>query len=213
MSIDPAELLTCVNTDFDLNASATSTSGGLIYQWNTTDGTITSGSNTPTPTVTEPGLYTLQVTDVSNDCATTESVTVDQDIIAPVVDAGAGTVLTCIQPDYTLSGNVITSDGYDVIWSTTDGSIQSGANTLTPLITSAGTYVLQATDQSNGCSSTNEVTIIADDDIPVIDILATDLLDCITTTINIDATASDNGPEYVYNWTDANGNTYLAIPI
>jgi gliding motility-associated-like protein len=207
LSIEPADLLTCVNTNFDLNASATSTSGGLLYLWSTADGTITAGGNTPTPNITEPGLYTLQVTDVSNDCVTTEAVTVNQDVELPVVDAGAGTVLTCIQPDYTLSGNVITSGAYDVIWSTTDGSIQNGANTLTPLITSAGTYILQAIDQSNGCSSTSEVAIVADDDLPVIDIAAIDMLDCSTTTIDIDATASDNGPEYVYNWTDANGNT------
>lgn len=53
-----------------------------------------------------------------------------------------------------------TSGSGDIfMWTTTDGNIVSGDSTLTPSITSGGTYTLTTTNSSNGCQSTSNVFI------------------------------------------------------
>ncbi|MCK0132658.1 gliding motility-associated C-terminal domain-containing protein, partial [Flavobacteriaceae bacterium F08102] len=57
-------------------------------------------------------------------------------------------------------------------WSTSDGVIDSGANTASPVISSAGTYTLTITDADNGCTATDTVVINEDVDVPVVNSIA-----------------------------------------
>ncbi|MBK7408810.1 MAG: hypothetical protein IPJ40_12570 [Saprospirales bacterium] len=61
------------------------------------------------------------------------------------------------------------------------------------------------TNTINGCTST-DVVLIEDFSIdPVIQIEVPDVLTCAITEIALDATNSDSGPEYVFDWTGLNG--------
>jgi gliding motility-associated-like protein len=53
------------------------------YLWTTIDGSIISGGNTANPTVSEAALYTVEVTNLSNGCTTTEDVEVFVDPATP----------------------------------------------------------------------------------------------------------------------------------
>jgi gliding motility-associated-like protein len=206
VDIEPAEILNCVNTSFNLQSMAASNGAALLYNWTTAGGNLVSGSDSADPIIDAPGQYTLAVTDASNDCVTTASVEVTQDIEAPNVDAGTGEELTCSLTEFTLSGAASGNGQLDLNWTTTDGNIVSGANSLTPTVNSAGSYLLEVTDQSNGCTSTSEVEMTADAEIPVTLIASPELLDCENNEVALDASNSDNGTNFVYEWTTSDGS-------
>lgn len=70
----PNGLFDCKMSPVTLNGS--SDTPGVQLSWSTADGQIASGTNTPQPTVSQPGTYTLQATDPLNGCTATSSVTV-----------------------------------------------------------------------------------------------------------------------------------------
>jgi len=206
VSIEPTDILDCVNTSFNLESNASSNGASLDYQWTTPDGNILSGVDASNPLIDAPGDYILAVTDESNDCVTMDTIKVDQDIEAPTVDAGAGTELTCSITSYTLSGTAAGNGQMDISWSTADGNITGDANTLDPEINSAGTYVLEATNVSNGCTSTSEVIVTADTELPNTVIASPDLLDCLTDEVTLDGSGSDSGANFIYEWSTPNGS-------
>ncbi|MCK0132683.1 hypothetical protein MWU59_14370, partial [Flavobacteriaceae bacterium F08102] len=83
--------------------------------------------------------------------------------------AGDDAELTCAVTTLMLDGSGSTATGVSYTWSTSDGVIDSGANTASPVISSAGTYTLRVTNLITGCSSTDTVVISQDITAPVAD--------------------------------------------
>ncbi|MCG8326593.1 MAG: choice-of-anchor L domain-containing protein [Chitinophagales bacterium] len=206
VGIASADILNCYNPSFNLIGDATSTASTLLYQWSTLDGNIVSGGTSLTPVIDEPGDYVLVVTDESNDCITMDTVSVQQDIEAPSADAGQGTTLTCSQTSFTLSGTATANGPILTEWSTADGNILSGANTLTPEVDNEGTYTLLVTNQVNGCTFSSDVIITANNSLPTVAIDDPEILDCLTSEVSLDASNSDSGTNYVYQWSTTSGN-------
>ena len=157
---EPA-LLTCVLTSTQLDASASSMGNTLTYEWTTTNGQILDGADGLVPMVGAPGDYLLTIIDASNGCLNDAVLAVDQDITPPTAEAGANFTLDCTSPVDFLSG-VGSSQGaiYTLAWSSGDGNIVNGANSLTPGINLPGTYVLLVTNNENGCTATDQVTVV-----------------------------------------------------
>ncbi len=78
--ISPFTEILCNQQEDVLDATASSTGSEFIYQWETSDGIILSGENTLTPRIEGIGLYSLQITDLSNGCITVERIQVDESI-------------------------------------------------------------------------------------------------------------------------------------
>ncbi len=128
---------------------------GYDFLWTTMDGNILQGANTPSPEVDTPAEYEVLVVNQTTGCSATSSVTVTVDIETPVAIATAGGELNCLVPDIILSGAGSSFGGnFSSQWSTANGNIVSGANTLTPLIDAPGIYELLITNGTNGCTST-----------------------------------------------------------
>ncbi|MFZ4633075.1 MAG: gliding motility-associated C-terminal domain-containing protein [Saprospiraceae bacterium] len=68
----------CYGESAVLDGSASTGDPDMVFNWTTTGGTVQSGSNTPTPTISQPGTYTLIVTNPGNGCTD-----IDQVYIAP----------------------------------------------------------------------------------------------------------------------------------
>ncbi|MAT55933.1 MAG: hypothetical protein CMN32_15780 [Saprospirales bacterium] len=199
-------VLTCAITNIQLDAAGTSAGSEFNYQWSTLDGNIVSGGTTLEPVIDQPGTYELLVTNSINGCTSVESVTVDQDIEAPVADAGAGSTLSCAMPTFILDGSGSSSGGiFTYEWSTVNGSIVNSADTPTPTIDAPGTYQLLVTNTLNGCTSTDQVVIDLDNSLPTAIIQEPGKLTCAVTTIQLSANASQ-GNEFQYEWTTPNGN-------
>ncbi|MCG8329438.1 MAG: T9SS type A sorting domain-containing protein [Chitinophagales bacterium] len=173
------------------------------YAWSTTNGNIVQGGNTLTPEVNAAGTYTLTATNPNNGCSSTDAVTVSDDSLLPIVDAGADDTLNCNITELILSGNVSTCTDCIYEWNTTDGQIVSGADGLTPTVNSSGTYVLMATNGMSGCSSTDTV-LISGVLLPIVDAGADDTLNCNIIEVTLSGSAS-NCADCTYEWSTADG--------
>lgn len=140
---------------------------GFDFLWTTVDGNILQGADTPSPEVNMAAEYEVLVMNQTTGCTTTGSVTVTVDIETPVAIATAGGELNCLISDIILNGEGSSIGGdFSSQWSTTNGNIVSGANTLTPLVDAAGVYELLVTNANNGCTATTTSLIILNDAVP-----------------------------------------------
>ncbi|MCB0627527.1 MAG: hypothetical protein KDC43_27300, partial [Saprospiraceae bacterium] len=200
-------ILTCAQTSLSLSGSGSSTGPNFGYQWTTADGNILSGAAGLSPVVDQPGTYQLTVLDQFNGCEANTAVVVQQDIVDPTVGVDMAGTLTCAITELSLQGQASgNNQPLTFQWSTADGSIQSGATSLSPLIDEPGTYELLVTDEVNGCTATAQVQVGQDVTPPNVAIVGPGELNCLQETVTIDATASSSGPDFQSNWTTTGGN-------
>lgn len=112
------------------------------YQWRR-NGVYLSGNNNDSLIVTQPGAYSVIISD--NGCPVSSSqVTVNFSTIATPVISSNGSIQPCIGGSVTLSA---TSGFTSYLWS-------NGATTQSTSITSSGIYTVQVTN-SSGCTTTS----------------------------------------------------------
>jgi gliding motility-associated-like protein/uncharacterized repeat protein (TIGR01451 family) len=205
---NPQEQLDCKTYALQLDGSGSASGPDIQYTWSTLDGNIQSGANTPTPTVNQPGTYTLEVRNTSNNCFSTTSVLV-LDTIAPIADAGPDIILDCNDLGMGVpvdAGGSSQGSNYIYSWTTFGGSILSSTDTLFAIINGAGLYDLVVTDTISGCTAEDEMLATIGGAIPVADVGDTQILPCEIDTAIIDGTASSAGPDITYFWTTQDGN-------
>jgi Secretion system C-terminal sorting domain/SprB repeat len=190
-------LLTCANNSVTIALNAS--------------GATPPYSFSPGLTVTSPGTYTITITD-QNGCTIARSANVTQNIIAPTA-----TVLTNQQLG---SNNQVTLNGsgsstgaiYQYQWLTNNGSILSGANTLSPIVNAAGAYTLRVTNTQNGCVSQATTNVTAQVfTIPVAIAGNPFSVNCLSpSVITLNGAGSSVGPEFNYQWTASAGGSILS---
>ncbi|RFM34021.1 hypothetical protein DXN04_12025, partial [Chitinophaga silvisoli] len=116
----------------------------------------------------------------TNGCTKTDSVSVTQDITKPTLLIATPAVLTCSNTSVNLSA---TSNG-TITWS----GYNAGVNPIT--VSAAGKYYV-TTKGTNGCTTTDSVTVTQDGTKPTLSISTPAVLTCATTSINL--SASSNG--------------------
>ncbi|KAA3621115.1 MAG: hypothetical protein DWQ02_28310, partial [Bacteroidetes bacterium] len=163
-------------------------------------------SSEDTIIVQSAGTYSLYVRDVSNFCSDNVSVSVSEDLIVPMADAGNDAVLDCVTPNFTLDGSN-SDQGADIIFEWYDGNNLLISNDVTFEISAPDSYTLVVTDQGNGCSSHATVNIHQELDAPTADAGPDLILNCNETTVILDGSNSSSGPNITTSWTDINGNT------
>lgn len=199
--------ITCTNSTVVLDGTGSSSGGGINYLWTTVDGNIVSGANTLMPTVDEEGTYQLTVTNTNNGCIETASVNVSENMTEPVAVANATGILTCANSQMNLDGTGSSVGGsFSYLWTTVDGNIFSGNTTLMPTINAPGTYFLEVTNTSNGCTNSVDVTVMGDVAAPIANILPPNSLSCANLTLDLDGSNSSNGIDFSFNWTTVDGN-------
>lgn len=176
--------------------------GGATYTlaWTTTGGNIVGPADGPTITADLAGVYQLQITNTVNGCSNTDQVQVNSDFAAPAADAGQTAELTCVMTSVVLQGSGSTGPGFTYQWTSADGHIVTGGNTLTPTVDQDGTYDLLVTNTVNGCASTGQVIITKSADIPTAIAGQPQTLTCAVTTLVLNGAGSSTGPEFSYAW-------------
>ena len=165
--------LNCTNTAVQLFANPST--GGLAFAWAGPSGFSTTTEN---PIVAEPGVYELTVS-ASNGCSSVFSVVVSEDFELPVIDIAPADVLNCTAFATTLSATVATNGAaYTAQWTTSNGLIIMGANTLTPTIADCGVYELTVVNNLNGCSTTSSVEVMCDFETPNLSVSGDTHLPC-----------------------------------
>ncbi len=135
--------ITCADATVTLTASP----AGLTYAWS-------GGGSSQTKDVSSPGNYTVTVTD-EHGCSSEASVSVTEETTLPTVDAGNDTAV-CLGENTTISASASggSSSGYTYSWN--QGLGAGASHNVSPAVTT--TYTVTVTD-SNGCTSTDDVTI------------------------------------------------------
>ncbi len=184
---------------------ATSTTENVEYEW--------TGDGLGTPEVTaeilvnDTGMYIVKVK-APNGCVTMDEVFVRDDRVFPLVEAGDDFQLNCYNPTLTLDGEG-TSLGstFQYNWSTKDGHFlpTSDTTSLTPEIDEGGLYILQVTNSTNGCISMDSVRIDTSFTAPFIRLTGNTILTCNNPALVINATNSDSGATFQFDWFGEDG--------
>jgi PKD repeat protein len=149
------------------------------------------------------GNYSLTVTD-ANGCEEVDNIEIEN-LPAPEAIVPAEEELDCIGNELIIdASNSEVESGTTIEWSTTDGNIVGGGNSLTPTVDAAGTYTLFLSNSSS-CTdeATMEVTLAPDQ--PVADAGDAAELDCDQSSVTLGSNNSSSGPDYQYEWTDESG--------
>ena len=155
VSTMPSGPLTCTTTSVAVTTTTNATNA--TFSWAGPGGFTASTQNI---NVQAPGSYTVIVTSTANGCTSTAVATVTQNTVPPIVSIATPGILNCNTGTIQLNG-LASSQGnnFTYAWTTTNGSIVSGATTLTPTINASGIYNLLITNTSNGCTATAAITV------------------------------------------------------
>ncbi|MEM9258444.1 MAG: hypothetical protein AAGA62_02290, partial [Bacteroidota bacterium] len=215
VTIEPVSLVATANRLSDLSCATPttrltadgSTSGTNIgYTWSTNNGSISGGANTAQATITEPGNYSLLVTHLPSGCTAMANTSVSADRTAPVIDILPPGTLDCKADSLVLdASNSSSNSNITISWTTPDGDIATGTNTLQPTVAAPGSYTLSLVNIINGCATAQTVIVNQVISPLTVSITAPDTLNCRRNSVSLSGTAS-NGTDYTYAWTTTDGN-------
>ncbi len=186
--------LTC--SVLTIQLSGNSSVGGSSYFWS---GPSNFSSNEQNPIVSEAGNYSLIVT-APNGCTNTADVIVSLNNTPPQISALGG-MLTCSNPEVQLFGNS-SEPNSQYSWQGPNG-FSSGLQN--PMVSIPGVFELTVTG-TNDCHSTAMIEVTEDVVFPIINFQNPQNLSCAVHEITIDASDSDSGVNFQFNWTTADGN-------
>jgi gliding motility-associated-like protein len=202
--VDSAAVFTCVTSQTTLNATVTPTTSTYTYQWARSNGSqtgILSGTTTPNPLVNALGTYLVTVTNTSNGCTQSGSVTVGNNITLPDPIIAAPPYITCNPDSITLNASASTN-AQEFSWSGPTpllNGIRSGGLSPTPTVNLAGTYTVTITG-NNGCTNTGTIVVQEDKVAPVSPNAPNAVLLCNSPNGAVSIGAQSITPNVMYAW-------------
>lgn len=152
--------ITCTQTSVEICGTA---DPALSITWQIGEQQFTSNC----VTVNQAGSYNATVVG-DNGCSTVRTSTVTASADLPQVAVQEPEEVNCVVTQITivasLQGN---PEDYTITWTTQDGNIVSGENTLTPVVNQGGTYTLSVVNNANGCTTLKSTTVEEDTAVPV----------------------------------------------
>ena len=187
--------LTCAAPN--ITVSATSATSGVVYSWS---GPGTYKSNERAPHVSNPGIYTVTVTNPYNECSVSKTVEAQQNIITPEgITASVSNIITCLKKTAKLDCSS-TTPSVTYSWTGPGGFTSTSQG---PVVGISGTYTVTVGDPSNGCNVVKSVQV-NQDTLPPANITATvsGTLNCSHSYVTLKGASSTVGVNY--HWTGPN---------
>ncbi len=198
------ETLTCVLLDYELGGIGTSVGAEFSYEWQDENDVII--SEDINPSIADPGMYNLVVTNNANGCTTSSDVIIDQDIQSPMANAGGDGTLTCDVSEVTLDGSNSTGNNLSYEWQNESGVVIS--NMVSTQVAETGTFTLIVTNDQNGCTASSIATVIPDANLPMAIANPDGILTCVISQVNLDGSTSTSVSGMTsYEWRDDLGNS------
>lgn len=208
---------TAGNATFNLTsaqASISTTPGATFaYYINQTDALAGNANTIAAPTAFQSAGQTVYVLVKTGFCSKVAEL---QLVKAPQITATVAppATLTCTNSQITLDGSAsVYPAGATFAWTTANGNIVSGANTLNPVINTAGTYTLTISNiyqpGNLTCTATTNVTVTGNSAPPTTTLTASKILICSGESVTLTASGGAT-----YNWTGltGTGNTQTVSP-
>ena len=183
--------LTCNNPQVTI--TGTTTTPGVIFNWSGPNGFM---SGQQSPPITEPGTYSVTVTNPVNGCETIQMITIPGDLTPPSISLTGGT-LDC--NNATVNVSVTSNESpSNFVWSGPGGFSSTNSSNQ---ISTAGTYSVTVTD-AGGCLTIG--TIVIDEDFtPPTANANGGLLNCFNPVFNLGGTSTTPGATFL--WEGPNG--------
>lgn len=197
--------LDCVETSLELSAATSQAQGSISFEWTTEDGNIILGQDSEVAGVDEVGFYNVEITDNLTGCMASNNIEVTADEALPVVVVATPDELTCLLTTSQLNANG-SSTGSDFEYQWSGGLIESGAQTLTPIVSESANYTLLVTNTANGCTASEQVFVDTNFDAPLVDAGLSQALNCSNTTLTLQGTYTGSIANYSIEWTANPGN-------
>jgi len=191
ISVTVTDTITCSSPT--ISVIGTSTSTPVSYSW--TGNGIISGANSATAIVNGNSGYTLTVTNTSNGCSSTTLISVPVNTTPPTVNAGNNQTLTCSSASVVLVGTASPS----TVTPNWLGGVCGSTNSFTTSACTAGIYTLTVTNPQNGCVNQSTVQVFSDVSAPVVSLVNSGTINCITSTVQITATTTATPVSYTWN--------------
>lgn len=205
----PDLTLDCLAQSALLDGQNSSAGPNISYHWENANGIVL--STQPTLSTEEANTYYLEVLNTDNGCFSVDTVLVEQDADAPLANAGPNGLLTCQISSFTLDGsNSTAGPNIELAWQDSQGNILGQNEQLT--VSESGLYTLTVLNLDNGCTALSNVEVALDTLAPVADVGALDTLDCLVSTLTLEGLNTSLGPEFLYSWTDEQGNLLATTP-
>jgi len=198
--------LDCEVLEVNLGGNGSTTGSQFTYQW-TGPGITPTNENLLTPTVGEPGIYTLQVTNENFGCLSApaqveiEDLAYTPQIVLEVLD-----ILDCATA--TVQIDARDSDGgpqFIYQWYDEDLNPIPGGNSLLLQVNQAQFYTLSIIDTLTGCDATGMIEVTENELYPVAEAGLAQLITCGEPVVTLNGTGSQMGGQITYNWTTPNG--------
>lgn len=213
------EALVIVENDLDcssptalLNGQGSATGPAYAYQWLDATGAPIDGANSLVFNTNAPGQYSLLVTDTLTGCFAQAAAEVASNFSVPQVEAGQGGLLTCTVLEWQLAGTAsLNGPQISIAWTTTEGLILEGEDSLRPIVSQPGWYILTVSNLDNGCQASDSVFVQQDIEAPAAHAGTNQYLDCATGEAILDGSlsAQGGGIQYQYQWVSENGFSAL----
>lgn len=198
--------LDCEVLEVNIGGNGSTTGSQFTYQW-TGPGITPANENLLTPTVSEPGIYTLQVTNENYGCLSApaqveiEDLAYTPQIVLEVLD-----VLDCATA--TVQIDARDSDGgpqFVYQWYDENLNPIVGGNSLLLEVNQAQFYTLSIIDTITGCDNLGMIEVTENELYPVAEAGLAQLITCGEPIVTLDGSSSQMGGQITYNWTTPNG--------
>ena len=201
--IEEAPELSCAVDCIIINAN-NSTSGNLyIHGWTGPDDFSSTDLN---PTVCASGWYYLTIQSLITGCISRDSVEVTIDSESPFADAGNDQELTCTQSVVTLDAqNSSLGNNFTIHWEDLDGNNLGDSPTLQ--VTESGTYAIEVTSISNGCTERDSVTVSNNMLLPTAIATVDGVLNCAQEPVLLNGIGSISSAPLSFLWQNESGQT------
>ncbi|MCB0534050.1 MAG: DUF11 domain-containing protein [Lewinellaceae bacterium] len=186
----PNQTLTCSTTQVQLQGS--SNIGGATYAWS---GPLGFASTEQNPFTSDPGEYTLTITNPDDGCTATATTTVLLNTVPPSVGLNANGSLTCAQTTVLINVALTPLNPATFIWSGPNGFTSTEE---IPTVIEPGDYTVTVTYIDNGCSSTATTPVFQNTTLP--NISATGgTISCSNPSVTLVGNSSTQGAVYFWS--------------
>lgn len=194
-------ILNCNITSVSLGGGGTSQGAQYSYLWSGPG--IVPGTETQfQPVVSEEGTYVLVVTNEQYGCESLpDEVNVANLTNNPAVVLEVLDVIDCNTATVVIDGTQSAS-GPEIVyqWYNSNNQVIPGAQDNTLETGNPNLFYLQVLDTVTGCANIAAIQVTEDVDYPIAEAGIGARLDCRQTSVQLNASASQDGPTITYNW-------------
>jgi hypothetical protein len=192
-------VLNCYNNATDtLDASASSMGANFTLIWSGPSITP-ANQNDIMPVVTQPGIYSITVTNTDNNCSSTAQTNVAQNTTPPVADAGADKIIDCVTTSTSIGGNSSSGASFTYKW-TGPGITPANETLAQPIVSVPGNYQIVVTNTVNGCTSTDDAVVTTNAVYPTAVAGPDGLLTCAQPAVTLNGSGSSSGAGFQIVW-------------